>query len=347
MRMLNPSSWNLFGTSASPQTRPPDAATATVPAHHVDRMEPRRPLPGGLSSSAPGRTPDANPNGGLLSFLYETQLGRLVRPALSLPWASSLAGAYMDTALSAAHIPAFIEQYGIDMNDFARKSPDEYASFNDFFCRELAPGRRPIATAPDAVASPADSRVLVIPNISDEHEFLVKDKPFDLQAFLRDTDLADELTGGTMMIFRLRPDDYHRFHFPIEGRIGAPRRIPGKLESVDPIAYESGIVPLTCNERHLMVLDRPNGSRVAIVPVGAMAVGKIVETYDPNTDIGKGDECGLFKFGGSTVVVVFPPGEIAARDDLVEASASGTETYVKMGEQVAQLVLHDANTAVS
>ena len=137
------------------------------------------------------------------------------------------------------------------------------------------------------------------------------------------------------MIFRLAPPDYHRFHFPFACIPGNPRIITGKLESVNPVVYASGIQPLVENERHVIELKSNVAGDVVMIPVGACFVGKIIETFKAGLPYNKGDEVGYFAFGGSTVVLLFKKNTITLRDDLVRYSALGYETAVKMGEGVA------------
>jgi phosphatidylserine decarboxylase len=57
--------------------------------------------------------------------------------------------------------------------------------------------------------------------------FWIKGKNFNLANLLQDQDLADQLEGGSLAIFRLAPQDYHRFHIPSRGTIESIRPISG------------------------------------------------------------------------------------------------------------------------
>lgn len=271
------------------------------------------------------------PNAGMLRALYATGVGAVLRPIVTSRCASLLPGFLMDTRLSSALIRPFMRAYRIDLSECARPDPSLYASFNDFFARELRPGARPIEHDSRVMTSPADSRVLALQPVQSGDEFLVKGVPFDLSRFLDDRELARSFEGGAMVICRLSPDDYHRFHFPVSGTPSAPRRIRGRFDSVDPLVFDAGVLPLLENERHVITVDSPLFSKVAIVPVGALAVGKIVETYPSGREAAKGDEAGFFKFGGSTVVVVFQPQRVELDARLLERSARRVETFVRMG----------------
>ena len=71
---------------------------------------------------------------------------------------------------------------------------------------------------------------------------------------------------------------------------------------------------------------------MAFVPVGATCVGSVEMTLIEDEPFSKGDELGFFQFGGSTVVLVFPPDTVELDKDLLDHSARGIETYVEMGQ---------------
>jgi phosphatidylserine decarboxylase len=232
-------------------------------------------------------------------------------------------------------IAPFIQKHQIIMDDFL-KPAGGYQSFNDFFIRKLRPGAREINQDSDIIVSPADAKIYVIPNISTDTLFFVKHKPFNLEKFLGNQKLAEQYKNGTLIIFRLAPYDYHRFHFPADGTPSAPHIIHGRFESVNPLVLKSGIQPLTENERHIVLFKTDTFDTIAMVAVGAMMVGKIVHTYKPNTHYKKGDEAGYFAFGGSTVVLLFKHGIISPLPLFLQHSLQGLETAVKMGQAIAK-----------
>ena len=77
---------------------------------------------------------------------------------------------------------------------------------------------------------------------------------------------------------------------------------------------------------------------IAMVTIGAMFVGKIIQTFIPNKTYKKGDEMGYFAFGGSTVVLLFKKGVLKIDQKFVDHSRQNIETVVKMGERVGQLL---------
>lgn len=269
---------------------------------------------------------------GWLRFVYGNPLGKLANLAVvRRAWFSVLYGALMNTRRSVSKVPAFITRFGIDMGQF--EVPEGgWRNFNEFFSRRIKPGARPIAAAPDTVVLPADGRHLVYPDGSDLSGLVVKGRGFSLAELLGDAELAKSFEGGSLIVSRLCPTDYHRFHFPFHGVPFATRRIGGPLDSVSPVAIRAGSRCLCANKRELTLLKTDDIGCVAMVDVGAACVGRIVQTFEPGVPVGKGTEKGYFLFGGSTVITVFEQGRIQFADDLVANSQEGLETYARMGD---------------
>ncbi|KKP24288.1 MAG: Phosphatidylserine decarboxylase proenzyme [candidate division TM6 bacterium GW2011_GWF2_28_16] len=268
---------------------------------------------------------------GFLNFLYFNKLGNLMRPIFIINFISKLMGAYQDSFISKYKIKSFIKKYNINTSEFL-KNISEFSSFNDFFVRELSSGARLIDQNKNNIISPADSKFFIIPDISQDVAFFVKNKKFNLEKFLNDKVLAQKYQNGSLLIFRLAPPDYHRYHFSCDSIPEAPVKINGILESVNSLVYKSGVQPLTENERVLIKLNTQNFGDILFIPVGAMFVGKIINTFIPEKQYIKGQEMGYFKFGGSTIVMLFEKDKIKIQNKFLENSQNGFETQVKMGQ---------------
>ena len=157
-----------------------------------------------------------------------------------------------------------------------------------------------------------------------------------MRELLGDDALGDKFAGGSMLISRLCPVDYHRFHFPVNGLPSEPKLINGYLYSVSPIALRKNINYLVENKRMLTLIDSPEFGSVAMLEVGATNVGSIVQTFVEERVLPKGEEKGLFKFGGSCVITLFERGRIKFEHDLVEQSANFLETYARMGDRLGE-----------
>jgi len=270
----------------------------------------------------------------MLDFLYNTFWGRLIRPIFASRLAATICAWHQNSACSKRNILPFIQKYHINMDEFIEPS-DGFKSFNDFFCRQIKNESRVIDKDENTVIAPADSKLLVIQNLSQTSSFFVKNENFNLVKFFDCSLLAQQFEGGTMMIFRLAPPDYHRFHFPIDCTPTKMKVTGSCYESVNPISFKSGVQPLTKNIRHFYLLETEKFDNVAMIPVGAMFVSHIVKTFTPDKKYSKGDEAGYFEFGGSTVVLMFKKDTISLLPNFIQHSEEGFETEVKMGQVVA------------
>jgi phosphatidylserine decarboxylase len=272
-----------------------------------------------------------------IRFAYQTALGRLalhllVKRALF----SRIYGRRMDRPRSAALIPDFVRDYDIDMSE-AKRSVTDFGSFNEFFYRELREDVRPVDADPRSIVFPADGRHSGFPDISVARPEYIKACAFQLDSLLGDRELAARFERGTMLVSRLAPVDYHRFHFPLSGSAGASKLINGALYSVNPIAMQWVTDTYLRNKRWSSLIETPDLGTVVMLEIGATNVGCVEYLYQPGR-VTKGDVKGYFKFGGSSVVLLFEPGRISLCDDLVEHTRAGRELYAKHGDVAGRLV---------
>ncbi len=270
-----------------------------------------------------------------LRWLYSSSIsGRvalhvLAKRALCSWWY----GRKMDHPRSVHKVLPFIVEHDLDVDEFTKQAM-AYKTFNEFFYRALKPSARPIDADPRSAVLPADGRHLVFPDVDAADGFYVKGERFDLGELIGGAHTARQFAGGAMLISRLAPVDYHRFHFPCPGTPGRASEIKGLLYSVNPIALRRNVRYLVQNKRMVTLLDSELFGTVAMIEVGATMVGAIRQTYIPATKVKKGEEKGLFKFGGSCVITLFQKGRIVFDDDLRRQSAGHVETYAKMGERL-------------
>ncbi len=269
-------------------------------------------------------------------FAYENPAGRFfVWLAARRAFFSQWYGRKMNKRESALQVLPFIADYGINVDEFA-KSAFDYKTFNEFFYRALKPEARPIAPGDDVAVLPADGRHLVFPDVAQAGGFYVKGATFSFSELLGDMALTAKFAGGAMVISRLCPVDYHRFHFPAAGVPGEPRLINGWLYSVSPIALRRNVRYLVENKREVTLLESERFGTVAVIEVGATNVGSILQSYIAGRPVAKGDEKGMFAFGGSCVITLFQRGRITFDADLVAQSAQHVETYALMGESLGR-----------
>ncbi len=267
-----------------------------------------------------------------LNWLYHNPIGEATLWTIAKrKILSSVYGNMQEKPASADKIQPFIKDYGVDMSIAQNEN---FKSFNDFFIRKLKPVARPIVADSLAVASPADGKILAYNNINNS-DFYIKGLKFNVQSFLNNTELAKKYENGAMIVFRLAPPDYHRYHFPVSGTTDSSNiKIDGDYYSVSPLALREKAEIFWLNKREYGVIKSPIFGDVVMIEVGATMVGSMIQTYK-GTDVKKGEEKGYFKFGGSTVVLLFEKDQIKIDADLLTNTSKNLETTIKMGEQIA------------
>ena len=266
-----------------------------------------------------------------LRWVYGSALGKLsLHVLLKRALFSRVLGALKSTRRSARGLADFVQEYGISTAEMAQPL-ESYESFNAFFVRKLKPGARPICAGAQ-LALPADGRHSGWQDAAEIRQVFVKGQSFDLPALLGSAELAERYAHGAVLLSRLCPVDYHRFHFPAAGTPGAPVRIPGPLASVSPYSLRGKLAWLWTNKRDVTLLQTESVGQVAIIAVGATGVGAMHYTYTPGAPVQKGEEMGYFSFGGSTIMCLFEPGRVQLAADLLEQTAQGRELYARQGD---------------
>jgi len=254
------------------------------------------------------------------------------------------------TGIKNFFIRQFVSLYKVDVEEVKQSVPDDFATFNDFFIRELIAGARPIDAASESIVSPADGTVSAAGKIDKDRIFQAKGLHYTLTDLLAtDIDDATRFVDGAFATIYLSPSDYHRVHSPVSGELVAARYVPGDLFSVNEatVSYLPNL--FTRNERLICHLQTVNGPIVVIL-VGALNVGSIstrwsgdlrprkkgvvddidIATKGESTQLEKGDLIGWFNMG-STVIVLLPPG---SSDEL---SALKIGSRVRMGQAIGSM----------
>lgn len=242
-------------------------------------------------------------------------------------------GRKYDDPSSVRDIPSFVNFHQLDMSEVL-KPMDQFKNFNEFFYRELKPDARP-CSAPDdprIIVSPADCRSVVFNTMDDATTIWVKGRDFTVERLLGDAypEDAKRYKNGALGIFRLAPQDYHRFHIPVDGILGKPKLIEGEYYTVNPMAIRSALDVYGENIRYIVPIDSVAHGRVMVVCVGAMMVGSTVITRKEGERVGRAEELGYFQFGGSTVLLLFEPGRMVFDEDMTDNSSGAVETLVSV-----------------
>ncbi|KAI9145186.1 phosphatidylserine decarboxylase-domain-containing protein [Paraphysoderma sedebokerense] len=244
-------------------------------------------------------------------------------------------GAKYNDPKSKKDIEPFIKFHKLDMSE-VRDPIESFKNFNEFFYRKLKEDARPLASDnPNVAVSAADCRLMAFQTVDQARQLWIKGANFTIEELLQDPVAAGHYVNGSVVIFRLAPQDYHRFHSPLDGTFSAPKVIPGALYTVNPMAIRSSIDVYIENSRVVSYIDSPQFGKCAIIFVGAMMVGSIILTKSPGP-VKRGEELGYFAFGGSTVLLLLPPRSITLDADLIEHSNQQLETLVRVGMSIGK-----------
>jgi phosphatidylserine decarboxylase len=216
----------------------------------------------------------------------------------------------------------FARTYAVDLTEAANADLDSYATFNEFFTRELKAGARPIASGMGTVVSPADGVLTEHGRIDGERLYQAKGMSYALAELLGEGGAAvAALAGGSYFTIYLAPHNYHRVHAPLDARLQRTRYLPGSRFSVSR-ATAAAIPRLFCrNERVVCWFETGHGPLV-VVFVGALNVSSI-STFaageiasggsrhwheEPPRPVERGLEIGRFNMGSTVVVLLGAPG---------------------------------------
>jgi phosphatidylserine decarboxylase len=237
----------------------------------------------------------------------------------------------------------FANAYGVDMTEAANADLESYATFNDFFTRELKAGARPIASGADTIAAPADGVLTEHGAIDGDRLYQAKGSVYTLAELLGETGTEVEaLKGGGYFTIYLAPHNYHRVHAPLDARLLRTRYIPGARFSVSR-ATAAAIPRLFCRNERVVCWFETHRGPMAVVFVGALNVSSIstfahgeVASGAPRhwheqepLPVGRGGEIGRFNMG-STVILLFGP-QVA----MLEPITSGAT--MRLGQRLGQL----------
>ena len=249
-------------------------------------------------------------------------------------------------------ITLFIKAYQINMSEAKLKKASDFATFNDFFTRELEEGARAIEPSTNTLCYPVDGAISQQGDIVDGKLIQAKGFDYTLTSLLGgDTATAEPFQQGKFSCIYLAPKDYHRIHMPMAATLREMIYVPGDLFSVNPLTANNVPNLFSRNERVVTIFDTEHG-KLAMVLVGATIVASIETTWAgtitppagkdifrwhyPKEGVDaitfeKGDEMGRFKLG-STVVSAFAPNMIEF------APEAGPETVTRLGEHYADLL---------
>lgn len=260
--------------------------------------------------------------------LYSTVLGRFILKVMTRPIVSKFVGYILDKRFSRCFISSFIKKNSIDMTKYIDR---EFLSFNDFFTRDKLESEKKFDFCREAFISPCDANLSVY-KIEENSSFKIKSVEYSVGSLLENEDVAKEYIGGLCLVFRLSVDDFHRYCYIDNGTKSENVHIQGILHTVQPIAVinESAFIK---NTREYTFLYTENFDKVIQIEIGALLVGKI-KNYHSADQFLKGEEKGMFEYGGSTIVLLVKKGVLALDEEFFENTRNYLETKVKYGETI-------------
>lgn len=282
---------------------------------------------------------------GAIKFIYGKGLGQMLAPVVASKTVSQLYGCYQDWAISGNKVPPFVEKFDIDLSIYkagsvsAEHKQNSYKTFNEFFIREFEANQRSFVDDQALMPAFCEARYFGHGEINNDVEIPVKGHLLRANDLLGDSKWSSTFEGGPLLIARLCPVDYHRYHYPLSGETLDSFPIKGQYHSVNPLALKSKPEIFIKNERRASILETEKFGKLAYIEVGAAMVGKIVQSHDESRSHTRGDEKGYFLFGGSTVILLGEKGKWSPSEDILNNTQNGLETYLHLGEEVALLTV--------
>ena len=264
-----------------------------------------------------------------IRFLYVTALGRCFLKWLTQPGFSRLAARYLNSPASGWLIPLYIKKYHITAEACVNQN---YPSFNSFFTRERNIVPQDIEQASSRLVSPCDG-FLSVYSIQTGITFRIKNISYSIEQLLQNQKLAAEYQNGICLIFRLAPQNYHRYCFVDNGLAVKQVSIPGILHCMHPIALNTYPVYIE-NSREYTIINTRNFDTIVQMEIGALIVGKI-HNHNNHIYTERGAEKGYFEFGGSTIILLIKNDIVQMEEYIIDNMQKGIETAVKYGEFIA------------
>ena len=265
---------------------------------------------------------------------YESRPHRSLMNVLqSHPAYDWLLSAYQNTGLSARKIKPFIEKHKIDMSEF---EPGPYPTYAAFFERAFRPGVRPFPTDPGIMGAFAEARYFAWEKVHPGQQFPIKGHSLNAEHLLGNADRARPFERGPVILARLSPVDYHHLHYPDDGKTIEHHRLGNRLWTVNANALRNEPDILFRNERKAQILETKNFGRFGFVEIGALSVGRVVQTHPLDLPFKRGGEKSIFRFGGSAVVLFGEPGAWRPSRDILQKTSEGVETFVRLGDEIAR-----------
>ncbi|WP_259070426.1 phosphatidylserine decarboxylase family protein [Mucilaginibacter sp. X4EP1] len=224
-----------------------------------------------------------------------------------------------------------------------------FKSWDDFFTRQFREGQRP-------VANPGDDNVIVnacesapyriAAKVKKQQRFWIKAQPYSLEYMLAEDPLTKKFVGGTIYQAFLSALSYHRWHSPVSGTIIKAYVIDGTYysealsEGYDPAGPNDSqgyITEVATRALIFIKADNPAIGTVCMMPVGMAEVSTCQITVYEGQHVKKGEQLGMFHFGGSTHCLIFEP-HVKLEFDLHGQKPGLDSQNIRINERIATVL---------
>ena len=225
-----------------------------------------------------------------------------------------------------------------------------FRSWDDFFTREFRPGARPVAMPEDdaVIVNACESAPYRISrHVRLRDRFWIKSQPYSIAHMLANDPLAPQFLGGTVYQAYLSPLSYHRWHSPVAGTVIKVCVKDGTYYSeapamgFDPAGPNDSLAYITAVATRALVFiqaDNPAIGLMCVLAVGMCEVSTCQITAHAGQHVGKGEQIGMFHFGGSTHCLIFRPG-VELEFDLHGQKPGLKSRNIHVNARIASLVV--------
>jgi phosphatidylserine decarboxylase len=246
----------------------------------------------------------------------------------------------------------FVDLFAVHSTDVKQKLG--YTSWDDFFTRKFKPGIRPVASPDDddVIANACESAPFRIAHdVPLKAKFWIKGQPYSLIDLLHNDPWTSKFEGGTLYQAFLSALSYHRWNSPVSGKIVKAYNLDGTYygealaqgfenpNGPDKVAANNSQAFLTSTATRAVIFiqaDNPKIGLMCFVAVGMGDVSNNEITVRIGQHVNKGDQLGMFHFGGSTHVLLFRP-EVKLDFDMHGQTPGLDKTNVKVREAIAHV----------
>lgn len=246
----------------------------------------------------------------------------------------------------------FVDLFAVHSTDVKQKLG--YTSWDDFFTRKFKPGIRPVASPDDddVIANACESAPFrMAHDVPLKAKFWIKGQPYSLIDLLHNDPWTSKFEGGTLYQAFLSALSYHRWNSPVSGKIVKAYNLDGTYygealaqgfenpNGPDKVAANNSQAFLTSTATRAVIFiqaDNPKIGLMCFVAVGMGDVSNNEITVRIGQHVNKGDQLGMFHFGGSTHVLLFRP-EVKLDFDMHGQTPGLDTTNIKVREAIAHV----------